>query len=445
MTEAVYPQVCPPDPALARLLAPVRPAPGTVCVPSCFVLPFEHRGKRYAFHTLTRQCIEAELPPSAAAGEGADGLIAARFLVPQHTDESASYQALSLMMRAYTRKKGLRSYTILPTLGCNARCVYCYQEGMAQTAMSPETVEQVVRFILETHGQNRVNLDWFGGEPLLRQDVIDRVCRALRENGREYSSTMISNGSLITPDVVERMAGDWRLRSIQISMDGAEEDYIARKRYVSGGGQYRRVMEAVSAMSGAGIRVAVRCNVDGQNWDGIPCFLEELGGSVSHRENVSVYFCPLNSVRMSGGDLAVWEKIRDVRPLVRAAGFSPVSMMGPDPRFRVTHCMADSAGVVIAPDGALYACEHCTPESRLGDVRRGADSRAPGVNFCRTDRIREKCRRCPFLPDCTSFSACPVEDVHCREVREMMMLDGLRRLIDGTDRPGNGAENLPNC
>ncbi len=141
----------------------------------------------------------------------------------------------------------------------------------------------------------------------------------------------------------------------------------------------------------------------------------------------------------------MWRKVRDARPLIAAAGFRPAPFMEPEPRFRVTHCMADSGAVVIAPDGALYACEHCLPESRLGDIRKGLTAGAAACAFCRTDRTRDKCARCPFLPHCTSFAHCPVEDTHCREVRELRTLDYLRRLLDGKAAPEDTGNVLSNC
>ncbi len=288
MTDKTYPEALRPDAMLIRLLPPVKPQPGRVYVPSRFVLSFEHRGERFMYNTLTGQCLKGDLPASAVAGEGDDALIGCRFLVPENTDETASYNGVSALMRAFTRKKGIRGYTIMPTLNCNARCVYCYQDGMAQTSMTKDTVAEVIRFIRQTHGGNRVDLDWFGGEPLLRPDVIDRVCAAVREDGCEYVSSMTSNGSLITPQTVEKMTEAWHLETVQISMDGARDDYYARKRYVGGQDQYRRVMEAVSLLSAAGVRVAVRCNVDGQNWDGVPRFLDDLRAGVASKENVSV-------------------------------------------------------------------------------------------------------------------------------------------------------------
>jgi radical SAM protein with 4Fe4S-binding SPASM domain len=423
-------EICKPDAALARVVLPQKVQPGVFYVPSQFVLSFSHKGTEYAFHTFTKQLIEARLPSSAHAGEGFDDLIEAMFLVPKDRDECAYYESIAGMMRLYGQKKGVPTYTIMPTLACNARCVYCYEEGVKQVSMTPEIVEQTIRYILETRTKDRITLSWFGGEPLLRPDVIDRITTRLTEEGVPFRSVIVTNGSLITPEIIDRMLGSWKLKRVQVSMDGAEPDYLARKRYYRDADQYRTVMDAIGRLSEAGITVTVRVNVDECNWPGIPQFMEDMRRGVKHKKHVSLYFSPLMNVRAGEDDLAMWEKIVAAGHLISDAGFKPYSYTAPSMKFRANRCMADGGSVVIGPDGSLYPCEHCPPESRFGDIFRGVTDENAKRTFTRADRTRDMCRSCTFLPECTSFASCPWVDAHCREMHMLVALDAMRRIID---------------
>ena len=408
-------EIKPMDAVLRRLLPPQDPEPSVVYRPSLYALSVDGR----IWNTLTQQCLEGQLPASARAGEGCDDLIRSYMLVPEGKDECRFYEGISALMRAYNRKKGYRGYTVLPTMGCNARCVYCYEQGRPQASMTPETVEQTIRFILSTRAEETVSIGWFGGEPLLRPDVMDRICRGLAETGVGYRASMISNGSLVTPEIVEKMTGSWNLRQIQVSMDGAEADYIRRKRYYRNRDEYHTVLKGINLMAQAGIRVVIRCNVDEENWPGVEMFVRDLAASIPVKDNVAIYFCPLNEARTGEHDLKIWKRIMAARSLVLQAGFRVGDSICGSGRFRVFHCMADMNSVVIGPDGSLYPCDHCPPDARFGDIWRNVTDEEVRKEFCRMDRTRGKCRKCPYMPVCTSFACCPVQDTHCREIRDL--------------------------
>ncbi len=434
-------EIRPMDPLVRKLLPPQEPRPGVTYRPSVYAL----QADGLVWNTLTRQCLETDagLPRTARAGEGLDELIRLCFLVPEDKDECRFYESLYAVIRAFNRREGYRGYTVLPTLGCNARCVYCYEQGMPQTAMTPETADRVVRFIRETHAEKTVDIGWFGGEPLLRPDIIDRICAGLADGGLAYRSTMITNASLVTEDILRRMTGPWRMQQVQVSADGAEADYKRRKRYYTDRDEYHRVLEAVDRMARAGIRTVVRCNVDAGNLDGLGSFLRDLCAAVGtgERKKTAVYFCPLNEVRWSENDLTVWSRLREIREPFREAGFTMAdSILGRD-RFRVFHCMADMNSPVIWPDGSLFLCEHCPENARFGDIWNNVTDAAAKEAFSRADRVREKCRRCPYLPLCTPFAACPVEDTHCREIRDLELPEYIR----GLRKPAAQGEELTVC
>ena len=91
--------------------------------------------------------------------------------------------------------------------------------------------------------------------------------------------------------------------------------------------------------------------------------------------------------------------------------------------------MAEMGTELILPDGSIYACELFSEESRLGNILEGPADREARKNFRRTDRVRDKCRDCPFLPECTPFASCPRVEARCREVYRICFEEQVRRFL----------------
>lgn len=424
------------DDTLAQFLPEQEPRQGVRYVPSQFAFSFDHGGKQYLYHTLTTQLLEAQAPETvvwSGANEGStdtETLIRGQFLVPEGKDECGYYNSVSGIMRTLNQRTGNHGFIILPTLRCNARCVYCYEEGRVQRSMTPETVERTLRYIIETHAQEPVWITWFGGEPLLCPDIIDRICGGLREAGIRYRCKIITNGSLLSPAIIEKMAGEWNVKQIQVSMDGAETDYIARKRYLVYHDYFHSVMDSISRTSEAGITVNIRCNVDEENWARVPQFVQDLGKGISHKKNVFLYFALLNDLRATGRAFTMWEKVVEARNLAADVGFRPNTSYSSGMRFRAHFCMVGSGSAVIEPDGSLYPCEHCPPEGCFGNIWDEKPDEARRAEFSREDRTREKCRDCSFLPICTNFASCPTPFSDCRKTRRLFLLDELKWYVE---------------
>lgn len=117
---------------------------------------------------------------------------------------------------------------ILPTEKCNFRCEYCYEDKKSGS-MTSEDIEKLLQFVEENIVHySSLNVEWFGGEPLVAQSVINEISLALikicNENKKPYSASMTTNGYYLT---VKKVAELKKLRVIryQITLDGMSETH----------------------------------------------------------------------------------------------------------------------------------------------------------------------------------------------------------------------------
>lgn len=132
----------------------------------------------------------------------------------------------------------VKHFRIWTTSGCNARCYYCFENGMPNITMSTATADAIIQYIENLLQQDdRLEIEWFGGEPLLNWRIIDYISERLINicNSKKctYQSSMISNGSLITASIVAKMKSTWKLSAIQITLDGYGDTYDSAKNYIN--------------------------------------------------------------------------------------------------------------------------------------------------------------------------------------------------------------------
>lgn len=411
---------------------------GETYLPSRFLLHFLFDGTPVLFNCLTKKCYEAELPLRAysyeeiAADPELTRLAEDNFLVPASRDETSYYVGIYNILSALTKPKGFSSYTLLLTTACNARCVYCYEQGMKISTMTEEVADALIGFIASTRDASKpVTLTWYGGEPLLKADLISHICSKLRERNIAFDSNMVTNGSLMTPELIKKAASNWRLNCVQISMDGAEEDYIARKNYYNYNDSYNRVLELLPVIEDNGIVPIIRINVDEENIERSRLLIDELARRIVRRDRVNVSISPLYQARIRDKGLELWKKAFETTLYCREKGFSSILKVGVGLSLPNQKCKGGRSGVSVSPDGGVYLCQHCEPCQRFGDVFNGITDEGARHEFLRTDNFPEKCRSCPFLPDCTPVSSCPVKDDNCRAVRMLSAETELREITEG--------------
>jgi len=136
----------------------------------------------------------------AANAKRRSDLFQGGFLIAQEIDEVSVLKMKNRMGRFSTDYFGL---TIAPTLDCNFRCTYCFEEHKKEK-MSQEIEAALLTYVDKQIKYTRgFSVTWFGGEPMLCMDIIQRLTKGFSElcakHNVEFSpSSIITNGYFLT-------------------------------------------------------------------------------------------------------------------------------------------------------------------------------------------------------------------------------------------------------
>lgn len=159
------------------------------------------------------------------------------------------------------------------TYACNLRCGFCYTDSPRHTLqrtpeLSDEQWREVVRQSLEL---GIVEAVVTGGEPFLRKEMTLGMIETLA--GAGVGVTLNSNGWFVDEEVAERL-GALRGVTAHVSLDGARAGLHDGSRGVPG--SWRRAVEGIDRLLGAGVGVCVVHVVTPDNAAGVADFLEQM-------------------------------------------------------------------------------------------------------------------------------------------------------------------------
>ena len=403
--------------------------------PSVWAVPYDKDGAHLIKHTFSGEIVSLT-DEEYVDLDSHEELKMRRFVVPNDYDEAKQYsETVKLIKLMQPEEAGLRTYTILPTTACNARCVYCYEEGYPVITMNEETAARLVDFICETKREGKVTLSWFGGEPLVGAKIISYVCRTLAERGVPYKSRMITNASLFTEELVHEAKELWKLERVQVSLDGDRNDYKERKRYVNPvAHNYDTVMQAIRMLSDADIKVNLRVNFDHDSIGRLKAFLDEMKDRFAADKNVTLYLSALYQEKSKPYFIELERQMFELNRYIRELGINYENREKIHTSFRLNACMADGLdkSIVIKPDGSFFDCEHLPEGHSWGNIFDGVTDAELFEKLKAPHEINEKCRKCPYLPQCTPFyiKGCPGWFETCREYNDLKTEYELRRVSE---------------
>lgn len=342
-------------------------------------------------------------------------LVEGGFLLPAGIDE------LKIIRDRFEAGKntGILSLLIAPTMDCNHACIYCFQER-SPLRMDGRTVDSIIAFAQDCVARDifyGINVNWFGGEPLMEPSVIERISVGLKRLAQSkkmsYTASISTNGTLLTPSTVAMLLRH-KVDSCQISLDGTQPVHDSRRPFRSGKrSSFSTIMQNMTNVIGK-MAVRVRINVDEQNLDSGFALLELFKNNGFFRAkhyafvpymamtgpfNTNKCFAckPLNRSAFYAANLAFQKKLveytkaKELRPIVDFPFFTDVP------------CGAlEKHSYCFDPAGRYFRCG-----LQLGETGRECGSLNGTVNHLESEKWAAyspfsdpECRECAFLPFC---------------------------------------------
>jgi len=314
------------------------------------------------------------------------------------------------------REVGIKSLCLHVAHDCNMSCGYCFAGegnfGRERELMPPEVGERAVDFLLDNSGDRKnLEIDFFGGEPLLNFEVVKHLVRYGHEKavlrGKVIKFTLTTNCLLLNDEVADFLNKNHM--QVILSLDGRREINDRVRVLKSGGGSYDvivpKILKFVESRNHENYYVRGTYTRKNMDFSEDVFHLFDLG---LYRVSVEPVVAPPEVYGFSKEDIPVLEREyeRLAAGLVerQRSGF-PVDFYhfnidlsgGPCLPRRVRGCGAGFEYFAVAPDGNIYPCHQFVGIEKfcMGSVFKGI------LNFELVEKFRSahiynkpRCRRC---------------------------------------------------
>ncbi len=300
---------------------------------------------------------------------------------------------------------------------CNLRCKYCFAgtgtyEGQ-RSLMPLEVGKKAIDFVIQNSGNRRnIEIDFFGGEPLLNFDVVEEIVRYAREEEKKYNKnfrfTITTNGILL--DDEKKQFINENMGNIVLSLDGRKEVNDRMRQRVDGTGSYDSIVKKFQdiADSRGQDNYYVRGTFTRYNLDFAKDVLHfaDLGFKQISIEPVVAEASEDYALRDEDIEAiyAEYEKlaVEYVKRRKEGKGFNFFHFMidlegGPCVAKRLSGCGSGHEYVAVTPDGDIYPCHQFVGDEKMkmGNVFDGSLDENMKKTFESSNvYTKDACRNC---------------------------------------------------
>ena len=300
---------------------------------------------------------------------------------------------------------------------CNLNCGYCFaSQGKyhgERALMSFEVGRRALDFLVENSGsRHNLEVDFFGGEPLMNFDVVKQLVAYARsvekERGKNFRFTLTTNGMLIDDDVIDFCNRE--MSNVVLSLDGRKEINDRTRVDYAGNGSYDRIVpkfqKLVKARGGKNYYMRGTFTHANPDFTNDVFHMADLGFTELSME--PVVCAPDDPAALTEQDLAVVKEQYELLAfdmLRREKEGKPITFYhymldlenGPCIYKRISGCGSGTEYMAVTPWGDLYPCHQFVGEEayKLGDIWSGVTNTTLREEFRACNAYaRPECRDC---------------------------------------------------
>lgn len=150
----------------------------------------------------------------------------------------------------WSKKSVVKALCLHIAHDCNLRCKYCFADGGEyrgghRALMSAEVGKAAIDFVIKNSGsRHNIEIDYFGGEPLMNFGVVKEITEYAKEQGKlhdkNFRFTITTNGILLNDEIKEYV--NENMSNIVLSLDGTKATNDRMRVRVDGSGSYDAIV-----------------------------------------------------------------------------------------------------------------------------------------------------------------------------------------------------------
>ena len=300
---------------------------------------------------------------------------------------------------------------------CNLNCSYCFaSQGKyhgERAVMSFEVGKRALDFLVEHSGtRHNLEVDFFGGEPLMNFDVVKQLVAYARsiekEAGKHFRFTLTTNGMLIDDDVID--FANREMSNVVLSLDGRKEVHDRFRVDYAGNGSWERIVPKFQKLVAAreGKNYYMRGTFTHNNPDFLNDIKQMLDLGFTELSMEPVVCAPDDPSALTKEDqelvMRQYEELAELM-LQREREGKPFTFYhymidlsgGPCIYKRVSGCGSGTEYMAVTPWGDLYPCHQFVGDEKfkLGSIFTGLDNPDVQNEFAACNvYAKPECRDC---------------------------------------------------